>query len=141
MTKEVIQLAIVWNFPKSECIAINQRLQMCIANKENDFILGLDPISFCKTTSKFDSALRRLATMIFKIKGNTVPVETLLSSMSKTKVKAFNHMKVENLKMFTMISHDLARFIPDSEKKSGNDTVISLTSSVANVDDVEGSIL
>jgi hypothetical protein len=57
MTKDVIQLAMLWNFKKSKCIAIYQRLQMYIATKENDFMLGLDPISFWKTTSKFDSAL------------------------------------------------------------------------------------
>ena len=62
ITKEVIQLAILWNFTTSECIAVNQSLQMYIATKENDFMLGLDPISFCKTTSKFDSSLRCLAT-------------------------------------------------------------------------------
>ena len=52
------------------------------------------------------------------------------------------------LKMFTMIRNDLARSIPDSEKKqrkrkkSGNYNVIStLTSSVVNVDDVEERIL
>ena len=44
--KEVIQLAILFNFTKSKCIAINQSLQMYIATKENDFMLGLDPISF-----------------------------------------------------------------------------------------------
>ena len=44
--KKVIQLAILWNFTKSKCIAINQSLQMYIATKENDFMLGLDPISF-----------------------------------------------------------------------------------------------
>ena len=79
MAKEVIQLAILWNFTKSECIAINQSLQMYIATKENDFMLGLDPISFWKTTSKFDSSLRHLATMIFKIKGHAALVETLFS--------------------------------------------------------------
>ena len=50
--------------------------------------------------------------------------------------------------MFTMIRNDLARSIPDSEKKqrkqkkSGDDNMIStLTPSVVNVDDVEESIL
>ena len=50
--------------------------------------------------------------------------------------------------MFTMIKNDLARSIPDSEKKqrnqkkSGDDNMIStLTPSVVNVDDVEVSIL
>jgi hypothetical protein len=43
-------------------------LQMYIATKENDFMLGLDPISIWKTRSKFDSALRHLAILIFKIK-------------------------------------------------------------------------
>ena len=117
MTKEVIQLAILWNFTKSKCIAINQSLQMYIAIKENDFMLGLDPISLWKTTSKFNSALRDLATMIFKIKGHDAPVESLISGMSYTKTKTCNHMNVENLKMFTMIRNDLARSIPDSEKK------------------------
>ena len=79
MAKEVIQLAILWNFTKSECIAINQSLQMYIATKENDFMLGLDPISFWKITSNFDSSLRHLATMIFKIKGHDALVETLFS--------------------------------------------------------------
>ena len=46
MTKEVIQRAMLWNFTKSKCIAIHQSLQMYIAAKENDFMLGLDPISF-----------------------------------------------------------------------------------------------
>ena len=117
MTKEVIQLAMLWNFTKSECIAINQSLQMYIATKENDFMLGLDPISFWKTTSKFDSALRHLATMIFKMKGHAAPVESLFSGMLYTKAKTCNCMNVENLKMYTMIRNDLARSIPDSEKK------------------------
>jgi hypothetical protein len=148
MTKEVIPLAILWNFTKSKCIAINQSLQMYINTKENDFILGLDPISFWKTTSKFGSALRCLASMIFKMKGHAAPVKTLFSGMSYTKTKTCNCMNVENLKMFNMIRNDLARSIPDSEKKkrkrknSGNDNMIStLTPSVMNVDDVEGSIL
>ena len=64
MREEVIQLAILWNYTKSKYIAINQSLQMYIATKENDFLLGLNPISFWKTTSKFDSALRHLATMM-----------------------------------------------------------------------------
>ena len=85
MTKEVIQLAILWNFAKSECIAIIQSLKMYIATKENDFMLGLDPISLWKTTSKFDSAFRHLATMIFKIKGHAAPVESLLSGVSYTR--------------------------------------------------------
>ena len=121
---------------------------MYIATKENDFMLGLDPISFWKTTSKFDSALRHLATMIFKMKGHAAPVESLFSGMSYTKTKTCNRMNVENLKMFTMIRNDLVRSIPDSKKrqeikkKSGNDNVIStLISSVLNVDDVEESIL
>ena len=117
MTKEVIQLAILWNYTKSKCVAINQSLQMYIATKENDFMLGLDPISFWKTTSKFDSALRCLATTIFKIKGHTVPVEKLFSDMSSTKMKTPNSMNLENLKMFTVIRNDVARSIPDSEKK------------------------
>ena len=117
MTKEVIQLAIWWNFTKSECIAINQSLQMYIATKKNDFMLGLDPISFWKTTSKFDSALRHLATMIFKMKGHAAPVESLFSGMSYTKTKTCNHMNMENLNMFIMIRNDLARSISDSEKK------------------------
>ena len=148
MTKEVIQLAIWWNFTKSECIAINQSLQMYIATKKNDFMLGLDPISFWMTTSKFDSSLRHLATMIFKMKGHAAPVETLFSGMSYTKTKICICMNVENLKMSTMIRNDLARSIPDSEEKdrkqnkSGDDNMIStLTPSVVNVDDVEESIL
>ena len=103
MTKEVIQLAILWNFTKSKCIAIFQSLQMYIATKENDFMLGLDPISFWKTTSKFDSSLRHLATMIFKMKGHAAPVESLFSGMLYTKTKTRNRMNVENLKMCTMI--------------------------------------
>ena len=121
---------------------------MYIATKENDFMLGLDPILFWKTTSKFDSSLRHLATIIFKFKGHAVPVETLFSGMSYTMTKTCNCMNVENLKMFTMIRNDLARSIPDSEKKqrkqkkSGDDNMIStLTPSVVNVDDVEESIL
>jgi hypothetical protein len=113
----VIQLAMLWKVTKSKCIAINQCLQMYIATKKNDFMLGLDLISFWKTTSKFDSSLRHLATTIFKIKGHAVPVETLFSGMSYTMTKTYNHMNVENLKMLTMIRNDLARSIPDSEKK------------------------
>ena len=97
MTKEVIQLAMLWNFTKSKCIAINQSLQMYIATKENDFMLSLDSISFWKTISKFDSSLRGLATMIFEMKGLAAPVETLFSGMSYTKTKTCNHMNVENL--------------------------------------------
>ena len=99
-------------------------------------------------TSKFDSALRCLATMIFKIKGHAVPEETLFSGMSYTKTKTCNSMNVENLKMFTLIRNDLARFIPGLEKKkrkrkkSGDDHMIStLIPSVVNVDDVEKIIL
>ena len=121
---------------------------MYIATKKNDFVLCLDPISFWKTTSKFDSSLRRLVTMIFKIKGHAAPVESLFSGMSYTKTKTFNCMIMENLKMFTMISNDLARSIPDSEKKqrkqkkSGDDNMIStLTPSVVNVDDIKENIL
>ena len=112
----MIQLALLWNFTKSKCIAINQSLQMYIATKKNDFMLGLDPISSWKTTPKFDSSLRHLATIIFKIKGHAVPVERLFSGMSYTVTKTHNHMNVENLKIFTMIRNDLARSIPDSEK-------------------------
>ena len=65
-----------------------------MAIKENDFMLGLDPISFWKTTSKFDSALSHLAIMIFKIKGHAVPVETLFSGMSYAKTKTCNCMNV-----------------------------------------------
>ena len=147
MTKEVIQMAMLWNFTKSECIAINQSVQMYIAtNKENDFMLSLDPISFWKTSSKFYSSLRCLATMIFKIKGHAAPVETLFSGMpyTKTKPKTWNCLNVENLKMFTMRRNDMARPIPDSEKNgkkqknSGNDIATStLTPSVVNIDDVE----
>ena len=111
-------------------------------------MLGLDPISFWMTTSKFDSTLRPLAIMIFKMKGHAAPVETLFSGMSYTKTKTHNCMNVENLKMFTMMRNDLARFIPDSEKnqmkrqKSGDDNMIStLTLSVMNEDDIEESIL
>ena len=121
---------------------------MYIASKENDFMLGFDPISFWMTTSKFDSTLRPLAIMIFKMKGHAAPVETLFSGMSYTKTKTHNCMNVENLKMFTMMRNDLARFIPDSEKnqmkrqKSGDDNMIStLTLSVMNEDDIEESIL
>ena len=89
---------------------------MYIASKENDFMLGLDPISFWMTTSKFDSTLRPLAIMIFKMKGHAAPVETLFSGMSYTKTKTCNSMSVENLKMFTIIRIDLARLIPHSEK-------------------------
>ena len=80
-------------------------------------MLGLDPISFWKTISKFDSSLRRLATMIFKMKGHAAPVESLFSGMSDTKTKTCNCMNMENLKMFIMIRNNLARSIPDSEKK------------------------
>ena len=117
MTKEVIQLAMMWNYTKSKCIAIHQSLQMYFATKENDFMLSLDPISFWKTTSKFDSALRHLATMIFKMKGHAAPVESLFSGMSYTKTKTCNHMNMENLNMFIMIRNVLARSISDSEKK------------------------
>ena len=110
----------------------------------SDLMLGLDPISFWKTISKFDSSLRRLATMIFKMKGHAAPVESLFSGMSYTKTKTCNHMNMENLNMFIMIRNDLARSIPDSEKKqrkqkkSGDDIMIStLTSSVVNVDDMK----
>ena len=68
---------------------------MYIATKENDFMLGLDPISFWKTTSKFDSSLRCLAIMIFKDKGHAVPVETLFSGMSYTITKTHNCMHCE----------------------------------------------
>jgi hypothetical protein len=54
---------------------------MFITTKHNDFMPGLDPISFWKTTSKFDFALRCVATMIFKTKGHAAPVETLFSGM------------------------------------------------------------
>ena len=66
-------------------------------------MLGLDPISFWKTTLKFDSSLSHLATMIFRMKGHAAPIESLFSGMSYTKTKTCNHMNVENLKMFTMI--------------------------------------
>ena len=89
---------------------------MYIATKENDFMLGLDPISFWKTTSKIDSTLRCPTTMMFKMKGHTTPVESLFSGMSYTKTKTCNPMNVEILKMFTMIRNDFARSIPDSEK-------------------------
>jgi hypothetical protein len=124
MTKEVIQLAMLWNFTKSKCIVINQSLQMYIATKENDFILGLDPISFWKTKSKFDSSLRHLAILIFKTKGHAALVESLFSGMSYKKTKTCNCMIVENLKMFIMIRNDLARSIPDSEKKAKKKKVI-----------------
>jgi hypothetical protein len=120
MTKEVIQLAILWNFTKSKCIAMSQSLQMYIDTKENDFMLGLDPISFWKTASKFDSALRHLGTMIFKIKGHAAPVEILFSGISYTKTKTCNCMNVENFNMSTMIRNDLARSITDSEKSKEN---------------------
>jgi hypothetical protein len=120
---------------------------MYIAIVENVFMLGLDPISFWKTTSKFDSSLRRLITMIFKMKGLAAQVETLFSGMLYIKTKICYCMNVENLNMSTMIWNDLARSIPDSEKKqrkrkkSGDDNMIStLTLSVVNVDDVEESI-
>jgi hypothetical protein len=123
----VIQLAILWNFIESECMANNQSLQMYIATKENDFMLGLDPISFWKATSKFDSSSRHLATMIFKMKGHDAPVESLFSGMSYTKTKTFNCMNLENLKMFTMIRKDWARFIPDSEKRKENKRNLGMT--------------
>jgi hypothetical protein len=88
---------------------------MYIANKENDFMLGFDPVSFWKTASKFDSALRHLGTMIFKIKGHAAPVESLFSGISYTKTKTCNCIYVENLKISTMIRNGLARSIPDSE--------------------------
>jgi hypothetical protein len=78
MTKEMIQLSILWKFTKSKCITINHSLQQYIATNPEDFMLGLDPI-FWKTTSKFDSALRRLATIVFKITGHAAPVETIFS--------------------------------------------------------------
>ena len=53
--------------------------------------------------------------MIFKIKLNAAPVETLFSGMSYTKTKTHNCMNVENLKMSNTIRNDLARSIPDSE--------------------------
>ena len=137
MKKEVIQLAILWNFTKSKCIAINQSLQMYIATKENDFMLGLDPISLWKTTSKFNSALRDLATIIFKINGHAAPVQTLFSGMSYKKSKTCNCMNVENLKMFTRIRNDLARSIPDSEK-SKNTKEIWQTQLVFNFDSLCG---
>jgi hypothetical protein len=93
---------------------------MYIATKKNDFMLGVDPISFWKATSKFNSSLRHLATIIFKMKGHAAPVESLFSGISYTKTKTCNCMNVENLKMFTMIRNDLPRFIPDSEKKKEN---------------------
>ena len=80
-------------------------------------MFGLDSISFWKTRSNFDSPLRQLATMIFKVKGHAKLVETLFSGMSYTKTKTPKCMNVENLKMLTMIRNDLARSIPDSEKK------------------------
>ena len=148
MTPEVIQLAILWNFTKSECIAINQSLQMYITTKENDFMLGLDQILFWKTKSNLDSSLRHLATVIFKIKGHAAPVESLFSGKPYAKTKTCNHISVENLKMYTMMRNDLARFIPDEGKKqrkrnkSMNDNVIStLTPPVVNVDDVEEGIV
>jgi hypothetical protein len=83
-------------------------------------MLGLDPISFWKTTSKFDSALRCLATIIFKTKGHAVLVESLFSAMSYTKTKTCNCMNVKNSKMSTIIRKDLARSISDSERKQKN---------------------
>ena len=79
---------------------------MYIATKENDFMLGLDPISFWKTTSKFDSSLSHLATMIFRMKGHAAPVESLFSGMSYTKTKTCNCMNVENLKMSSKMKLD-----------------------------------
>ena len=90
-------------------------------------MLGLDPILFWKTTSKFDSSLRHLATIIFKFKGHAVPVETLFTGMSYTKTKACNCMNVENLEMFTLIRKDLARSIPDSEKRGKNKRNLVMT--------------
>ena len=55
--------------------------------------------------------------MIFKIKLNAAPVETLFSGMSYTKTKTPNCMNVEHSKMFTMIKNDFTISIPDSEKK------------------------
>ena len=48
------QLAILWNFTKSECIAINQSLQMYIASKENDFMIGLDQTLMLSSKMKLD---------------------------------------------------------------------------------------
>ena len=126
---------MLWNVTKSKCIAIHQSLQMYFATKENDFMLSLDPISFWKTTSKFDSALRHLATMIFKIKGHAVAVETLFSGMSYTKTKTCNHMNMENLNMFIMIRNYLARSISDSEKnqKWDNNLKNVLTENIKNI--------
>ena len=58
--------------------------------------LVLIQISFWKKTSKFDSSLRHLATIIFKLKGHAVPVETFFSGMSYTITKTHNRMNVEN---------------------------------------------
>jgi hypothetical protein len=96
---------------------MNQSLQMYIATKENDFMLGLGQISFWKTASKLDSACRCLATMIFKIKGHDAPVESFFFGKYYTMTKTCNRMNMKDWKMFTMIRNDLARSIPDSETK------------------------
>ena len=78
MTKAVIQLAMLWKLTKSNCVTIIQRLQIYIATKVNNFMVSLDPISFWKTTLKFDTGLRHLATMIFKIKGHAASVKNFV---------------------------------------------------------------
>ena len=72
----------------------------------------------------------------------------MFSGISYTKTKACNCMDVENLNIFTMIGNDLARSIPDSEKKQRkqkksciNNIISTLTPSAENIDDVEESIL
>ena len=90
-------------------------------------MLGLDPISFGTTILKFDSTLRHLATVIFKIKGHAAPVETLFSGMPYTKTKTRNQMNVKNLKKFTMIRNGLVISIPDSEKNKENKRNLVMT--------------
>ena len=54
---------------------------------------------------------------MLKVIGHTAPVEALLSGMPNTKTRIHNPMNVESSKMFTMIRIDMARSIPETEKK------------------------
>ena len=127
MKNKVIQLAILWNFTKSQCVAINQSLQMHIGTKENDFMHSFDPNFILED---------KIKVWFFIVAPGHHDIQNERTCCTSRNIGLWYVLYKDEdlqphecgkLKMFTLIRNDLARFIPDSEKSKERERNLAIT--------------
>jgi hypothetical protein len=105
--REIIQLAINWNFSKEECREIAKDLNSYRVIPFKNTPTELSALLFWQSNAQFGLPIMRLCRWVFEVKGYAAPVETLFSNLSYAKTKIRNKMTTNNMKIMGIVRKSL----------------------------------